>query len=95
MCDDSNFMVKEACALYGTKEVAKQLSVQSRSVDHFLAGNKQPSSLQQKRLQGMLNLYPVKRNKRGGMKLLSFFAGAGGLDLGFQKAGFNVLWANE
>jgi DNA (cytosine-5)-methyltransferase 1 len=29
------------------------------------------------------------------MKLVSFFAGAGGLDLGFEKAGFNVVWANE
>lgn len=29
------------------------------------------------------------------MKLVSFFAGAGGLDLGFQKAGFNIIWANE
>ena len=29
------------------------------------------------------------------MKTVSFFAGAGGLDLGFQKAGFNVIWANE
>ncbi len=29
------------------------------------------------------------------MDIVSFFAGAGGLDLGFQKAGFNVVWANE
>ncbi|MDY0143745.1 MAG: DNA cytosine methyltransferase [Bacteroidales bacterium] len=29
------------------------------------------------------------------MNIVSFFAGAGGLDLGFQKAGFNVVWANE
>jgi DNA (cytosine-5)-methyltransferase 1 len=29
------------------------------------------------------------------MKIVSFFAGAGGLDLGFEKAGFNVVWANE
>lgn len=29
------------------------------------------------------------------MNVISFFAGAGGLDLGFQKAGFNVIWANE
>jgi DNA (cytosine-5)-methyltransferase 1 len=29
------------------------------------------------------------------MNLVSFFAGAGGLDLGFQKAGFNIIWANE
>lgn len=29
------------------------------------------------------------------MNIVSFFSGAGGLDLGFQKAGFNVIWANE
>lgn len=29
------------------------------------------------------------------MKIVSFFAGAGGLDLGFRKAKFDVIWANE
>lgn len=29
------------------------------------------------------------------MKLASLFTGAGGLDLGFKKAGFSVVWANE
>jgi DNA (cytosine-5)-methyltransferase 1 len=29
------------------------------------------------------------------MKIASFFAGAGGLDSGFEKAGFDVIWANE
>lgn len=29
------------------------------------------------------------------MNVVSLFAGCGGLDLGFEKAGFNVLWANE
>lgn len=29
------------------------------------------------------------------MKIVSFFAGAGGLDFGFRKAGFDVIWANE
>ncbi len=28
-------------------------------------------------------------------KLATFFAGAGGLDLGFSKAGFDCIWANE
>ena len=29
------------------------------------------------------------------MNVVSFFAGCGGLDLGFEQAGFNAVWANE
>ena len=29
------------------------------------------------------------------MNLISLFSGAGGLDLGFEKAGFNILTASE
>ena len=29
------------------------------------------------------------------MKIVSFFSGAGGLDKGFEKAGFQTIWANE
>jgi len=29
------------------------------------------------------------------INLVSLFSGAGGLDLGFKKAGFNIAWANE
>ncbi len=29
------------------------------------------------------------------MKIVSLFTGAGGLDLGFEKVGFKIIWANE
>ena len=36
-----------------------------------------------------------KNSTSGNIKILSLFTGAGGLDLGFQKAGYKVVWANE
>lgn len=29
------------------------------------------------------------------MKIVSLFSGAGGMDLGFEKAGFEIVYANE
>ena len=29
------------------------------------------------------------------LNIVSLFSGAGGLDLGFKKAGFNTIYANE
>jgi DNA (cytosine-5)-methyltransferase 1 len=29
------------------------------------------------------------------MKIVSLFSGAGGLDLGFKRVGFDIIWANE
>jgi DNA (cytosine-5)-methyltransferase 1 len=34
-------------------------------------------------------------SEMGRPKLASFFSGAGGLDKGFERAGFSTLWANE
>lgn len=33
--------------------------------------------------------------KKKKFKILSLFAGTGGLDLGFEKAGFEIVYANE
>ena len=29
------------------------------------------------------------------MKVAGFFAGVGGIELGFQQAGFKIVWSNE
>ena len=28
-------------------------------------------------------------------RVVSLFSGAGGMDLGFEKAGFDIVWAND
>ena len=33
--------------------------------------------------------------KKGDFKIASFFSGAGGLDLGFNNAGFKTVFAND
>lgn len=36
-----------------------------------------------------------QRNSEKKFKIISLFSGCGGLDLGFEKAGFEIAWANE
>ena len=33
--------------------------------------------------------------KKNRLKVLSLFAGAGGMDLGFKNAGYEIIWAND
>jgi DNA (cytosine-5)-methyltransferase 1 len=40
----------------------------------------------------MQNYQSIMGNK---LKLVSLFSGCGGLDLGFEKAGYEIVWANE
>lgn len=37
----------------------------------------------------------IKNNYIKNLNIVSLFSGAGGLDLGFKKAGFNIIYANE
>lgn len=37
----------------------------------------------------------ILSTKISNLNLVSLFSGCGGLDLGFQKAGFQIIWAND
>lgn len=37
----------------------------------------------------------AKKGSQGGLSAVSLFSGAGGMDIGFRKAGFSIEWAND
>lgn len=37
----------------------------------------------------------MARSRKAGLKVVSLFSGAGGLDLGFVRHGFKIVWAND
>ena len=37
----------------------------------------------------------IRNMKKKALKIISLFAGAGGMDLGFKNAGFDIVWAND
>lgn len=45
--------------------------------------------------QGMLYLYPMAKKKTNGHTTLDLFAGIGGIRQGFEKAGFETVFAND
>jgi len=46
--------------------------------------------------KGFAKMYQENKNNiKYPISIASLFSGCGGLDLGFKKAGFNVVWANE
>ncbi len=37
----------------------------------------------------------IQNNDNTGLKTVSLFSGCGGLDMGFYKTGYNIIWAND
>jgi len=87
--------------LYDTRDVAEFLKVSPITIKRYIAGNK----IKSKKINGLrrfkgadiLKLADMNRpaDKFIGLRTIDLFAGVGGIRLGFEKAGFKTVFAND
>lgn len=74
-------------------KLGKSWRIRSDDMEQYLSNfSNEPLNVKKKRTRGFIS---SRKNSCASPRLISLFSGCGGLDLGFKRAGFNVVWAND
>lgn len=77
-------------SLPASKLANRSWRIRSRDIDEYVT-----SLSNKKSLELDIENSTVETNVTKGPRLISLFSGCGGMDLGFKKAGFNIVYAND
>ena len=83
-------------SLQASKLANRSWRIRACDIDRYVSSTSNSKSKSKKmETVPQISNYEVKENISTAPRLISLFSGCGGMDTGFKKAGFNIIYAND